>query len=209
MTSTGKIRLLIVDDHPVVREGLRSMLSRSPGIEIVAVCSSGQAALKIAEKQPLDVMLIDMRMTPMNGIDVLRALGRVAPHCKGLILSSYQLEEEIYQAAVAGAAGYLCKDALPAQILDQIALAHTGKNLFPAYLLARFEARKKKRNLTPRELQILNMVAKGLTNKEIAHVLNVSQFTVRNQISSFSAKLEVSDRTEAARVAIEQGIILL
>ena len=209
MTAKGRIRLVIVDDHPVVREGLRSMVSQVPELELVSVCGSGEAALKIASRARIDVMLIDMRMSPMNGVELLRRLKRLDPHCKGLILSSYQLEEEVYQAVSAGAAGYISKDALPDEILHQIQAAHAGESLFSPELLERVEHRRKRRNLSLRELEILEMLAKGLTNKEIANVLGISQFTVRNQVSSLSTKLEASDRTEAARVAIEQGLILI
>jgi DNA-binding NarL/FixJ family response regulator len=209
MSTSAKIRLVIVDDHPVVREGLRSMVLRAPGMDLVSVCGSGEAALKIAQRVRVDIMLIDMRMSPMNGVELLRRLKTVSPQCKGLILSSYHFEEEIFQAVMAGASGYISKDALPDEILRQIHAAYAGEQLFSPELLQRVEQRSKRRSLSSREMEILEMVAKGLTNKEIAGVLGSSQFTVRNQLRSLSAKLDASDRTEAARIAIEQGIILV
>lgn len=209
MSATARIRVVIVDDHPVVREGLRSMIQRVPEMELVSVCGSGEAALKVAQRVRIDIMLIDMRMSPMNGVELLRRLKSIDSHCKGLILSSYQFEEEIFQAVTAGAAGYISKDTLPDEILRQIHVAHAGGRLFSPELLERVEQRRKRRSLSSRELEILEMVAKGLTNKEIAGVLGLSQFTVRNQLRSLSGKLEASDRTEAARIAIEQGIILV
>jgi DNA-binding NarL/FixJ family response regulator len=207
MTDTSKVRLLIVDDHPVVREGLRSMISNFAQIQLVMVCSSGEEALRVACRQPVDVMLIDLRMSPMGGVEVLKRLKQKAPACRGLILSTYELDEEIFQAFEAGARGYLSKDALPDHISKSIELAHAGKLIFSSQMMERIEQRRQRRNLTARELSVLEMVAKGLTNKEIAGASGVSQFTVRNQLSSISSKLDVCDRTEAARVAIEQGII--
>jgi DNA-binding NarL/FixJ family response regulator len=207
MTDAAKIRLLIVDDHPVVREGLRSMMSNFARIQLVTVCASGEEALRVVSEQPVDVMLIDLRMTPMSGIELLRRLKQKAPACKGLVLSTYELDEEIFQAVEAGAAGYLSKNALPGAILKSIELAHSGKLIFSSHMLERIEQRRHRKNLTFRELQVLEMVAKGLTNKEIAGASGLSPYTIRNQISSISNKLDVCDRTEAARVAIEQGII--
>jgi DNA-binding NarL/FixJ family response regulator len=204
-----KIRLLIVDDHPIVLEGLRNMAIYAPGIELAGVCYSGEAALIALRKKAIDVVLVDLRMRSMNGIELLRRMRILSPHARGLVLSSYELEEEIFQAVSAGAAGYMSKDTLPSDILKGIATIASGGQVFPAYLLERIEQRRFKKGLTPRERQVLELVAKGLTNKEIAKILSVSQFTVRNQLRSLSTKLDASDRTEVARVAIEQGIIVL
>jgi len=145
----------------------------------------------------------------MNGIELLKRLRILCPHARGLVLSSYELEEEIFQAVSAGAVGYLGKDALPSDILKGVLTVASGGQLFPAYLLESIERRRLKKDLTPRERKVLEFVAKGLTNKEIAKILNVSQFTVRNQLRSLSTKLEATDRTEVARVAIEQGLIIV
>ena len=145
----------------------------------------------------------------MNGIELLKRLRVLCPYTRGLVLSSYEREEEIFQAVSAGAVGYMGKDALPGDILKGIVTVASGGQVFPDYLRASIERRRLKKSLTPREREVLELVAKGLTNKEIAKILGVSQFTVRNQLRSLSTKLEASDRTEVARVAIEQGIILV
>jgi two-component system NarL family response regulator len=209
MNQTSEIRLLIVDDHPIVREGLRNMAKSASSINLADVCSSGEEALKGLRKNTVDVVLLDLRMHPMNGIELLKRMQTISPRAKGLVLSSYELEEEIFQAVAAGAAGYMSKDALPSDILKGIATVHAGGKMFPPELLRSLEQRRQKRGLTPRELEVLELVAKGLTNKEIGDVLGLSQFTVRNQLRHLSAKLEASDRTEVARVAIEQGIIVI
>lgn len=209
MSEPSKVRLIIVDDHPIVLEGLRNMAMCAPGIELVGVYSSGEAALTVLRKRTVDVVLVDLRMRSMNGIELLKRLRILCPHARGLVLSSYELEEEIFQAVSAGAVGYLGKDALPSDILKGVLTVASGGQLFPAYLLESIERRRLKKDLTPRERKVLEFVAKGLTNKEIAKILNVSQFTVRNQLRSLSTKLEATDRTEVARVAIEQGLIIV
>ena len=209
MSESSKIRLVIVDDHPIVLEGLRNMAMYAPGIELVGVYSSGEAFLTALRKKAVDVVLVDLRMRSMNGIELLKRLRILCPHARGLVLSSYEMEEEIFQAVSAGAVGYMGKDTLPNDILKGIVTIASGGQVFPAYLLESIERRRLKKSLTPREREVLELVAKGLTNKEIAKILSVSQFTVRNQLRGLSAKLEATDRTEVARVAIEQGIIIL
>lgn len=209
MSDSSKIRLVIVDDHPIVLEGLRNMATYAPGIELVGVFSSGEAVLAALRKKTVDVVLVDLRMRSMNGIELLKRLRVVCPSARGIVLSSYELEEEIFQAVSAGAVGYMGKDTLPSDILKGIVTVASGGQVFPAYLLESFERRRLKKSLTPSEREVLELVAKGLTNKEVAKILSVSQFTVRNQLRSLSIKLEATDRTEVARVAIEQGIIIL
>ena len=209
MSESSKVRLVIVDDHPIVLEGLRNMAMSAPGIELVGVCSSGEAVLTVLRKKVADVVLVDLRMQSMNGIELLKRLRVLCPYTRGLVLSSYEREEEIFQAVSAGAAGYMGKDTLPNDILKGIVTVASGGQVFPEYLLESIERRRLRKSLTPREREVLELVAKGLTNKEIAKILSVSQFTVRNQLRSLSTKLEASDRTEVARVAIEQGIIFV
>ena len=209
MSESSRIRLVIVDDHPIVLEGLRNMALCAPGIELVGVYSSGEAVLTVLRKKVVDVVLVDLRMRSMNGIELLKRLRVLCPHARGLVLSSYELEEEIFQAVSAGAVGFMGKDTLPSDILKGIETIASGGQVFPAHLLKSIERRRLKKSLTPCERDVLELVAKGLTNKEIANILSVSQFTVRNQLRSLSTKLEATDRTEVARVAIEQGIIIL
>lgn len=204
-----RITLIIVDDHPVVVEGLRTMFSNYGDVDVVAVCCSGEEALSILSRKAIDVALVDMRMKPMGGIDVIRNARRIAPKVKLVVLSSYDLEEEVYQAMRAGATGYLSKYASAKELVEAIRLAAKGEVVMPADLRARLEQRGSRKALSTRQREILEMVAKGLTNKEIAGIFGVSQFTVRNQIATISAKLDVSDRTEAALVAVEQGIIIV
>jgi two-component system, NarL family, response regulator len=208
-THTGKkpIRVLIVDDHPVVRAGLTSLLRKEAGLKVVGAAHNGEVALDLIRRSLVDVVLLDLRMPKIGGIDFLSMLqGIVAPPAV-LILSSYAYEEEIYRAVKAGARGYLSKDATGAQIVEAINSVNGGGKYFSGEIAERLAERESHSSLSSRETEILEMVSKGLTNKEIAHVLQISQYTVRNHINKISAKLEVGDRTEAVTVALQQGIL--
>jgi DNA-binding NarL/FixJ family response regulator len=208
-TPRSVIRLLLVDDHPVVREGLRTMMQSFEAVDLIAVCATGEEALEIVSQQPVDIVLADMRMTPMDGVQLLRSLRKQSPAIKIIIFSSYELEEDIFQALTAGAYGYLNKYASEEELLSTIRRAYSGERVFSRQILEKFDERSTRREITAREFQIMQMMAKGLTNREIAQVLTVSAFTVKNQVRSICQKLEVSHRTEAIRVAIERGLVVL
>jgi two-component system, NarL family, response regulator len=201
------IRVLIVDDHPVVCAGLTSLLRRETGLRVAGAAHTGEEALEIVRRSSIDVILLDLRMPRISGIELLPLLRNLPQPPAVVILSSYDYEEDIYRAVRAGAAGYLSKDASRAEIVAAIIAAHNGCQYFPPSVAARIAHREVRSSLSSREIEILRMVAKGLTNKEIARVLDISQYTVRNHLNHISAKLDVSDRTEAAMVALEQGII--
>lgn len=207
MTIYDKIRLLIVDDHPVVREGLRTMVQNFNSIDLVAVCATGEEALNTVLTTGIDVVLADLRMLPVDGIELLRSVRKQTPSPKVIVFSSYELEEDIYQALKEGASAYVNKYASGEELLNTIHRVHSGEHVFSKRILEKFDERRTRKDITTREFQILEMMAKGLTNREIGHALQVSEFTVKNQIKSICAKLEVSHRTEATRVAIERGLI--
>jgi DNA-binding NarL/FixJ family response regulator len=201
------IRILIVDDHPVVLAGLTSMLGTQAGIQVIGSSSSGEEALEILRNEPADLVLLDLRMPGMSGIDTLHALNRAKINVRVIILTSFETDEDIYRAVQAGAQGYLLKDAPQSDMIDAIRAVHAGKRYFPRHIAARLAERMMRTNLTARELEVLQMLARGLTNKEIGSALDISGNTVRNHVNSIIEKLEVSDRTEAATTAIHRGII--
>ena len=201
------IRILIVDDHPVVLAGLTSMLGTQSGIEVVGSASSGEEAMEMLRIQAADLLLLDLRMPGMSGIDTLHALKRTRNSVRVIILTSFETDEDIYRAVQAGAQGYLLKDAPQSDMIDAIRVVHAGKRYLPRHIATRLAERMMRTNLTARELEVLNMLAKGLTNKQIGCALNISNNTVRNHVNSIIEKLEVSDRTEAATTAIHRGII--
>ena len=201
------IRILIVDDHPVVLAGLTSMLGTQPGLEVVASAPSGQDAFEFLQGNPVDLLLLDLRMPGMSGVDLLIALKRASIHVRTIVLSSHDTDEDIYRAVQAGAHAYLLKDSPQSEMIDAIRSVNAGKRYFPRDIADRLAERMMRTNLTSREVEVLQMLARGLTNKDIGRALAISGNTVRNHVNSIIEKLEVSDRTEAATTAIQRGII--
>jgi len=205
--SKTPIRVLIVDDHPVVRAGLTSLLRRQPGLKLTGAAHSGEEAIEVLKRAAVDVILLDLRMPSINGIDLLNLLKTHETRPQAIILSSYEAEEEIYRAVKAGARGYLSKNATREEIVAAIEEVVAGGTYFPERVVQWVEEREARSSLSAREIEILEMVSRGLTNKEIAGALQISHYTVRNHVNHISAKLQVTDRTEAATVALRQGII--
>ena len=201
------IRILIVDDHPVVLAGLTSMLSTQPDLEVVGSASGGEEALQMLHTRSADILLLDLRMPGMSGIDTLLALKAQRSSVRAIILTSFETDEDIYRSVQAGAQGYVLKGAPQADVVEAIHTVHAGKRYFPSDVAARLAERMMRSDLTARELEVLHMLARGLTNKEIGNALRISGNTVRNHVNSIIEKLEVSDRTEAATTAIQRGII--
>lgn len=201
------IRLLLVDDHPVVRAGLNSMLRKQSGVKIVGSLHGGREALDFLANEAVDVMLLDLRMPNMDGIDTLRALRKMVSPPRVVILSNFEFDEEIYRAVEAGAMAYLGKDTSRDEIIIAIKAVHAGRTHFPKRIEERLEERKQRHGLSAREVEILELLSRGLTNKTIGQALGISKFTVRNHVNRILEKLEVCDRTEATTVAIGQGIL--
>jgi DNA-binding NarL/FixJ family response regulator len=204
-----KIRLFVIDDHPIVRFGLSALLGLQDDIEVVGTAGDGRTALDMLKTTPADVVLIDLRMPQLSGIETLEKLGSVAPMARPIVLSSFEFDEEIYSAVKAGARGYVHKESSAEEILKAIRTVHAGKQAFPRRIAERLSNQKMTAGLSEREREVLELVARGLTNKEVANTLGLSQFTVRNHLNHITEKLEVSDRTEAIVVAIQTGIITL
>lgn len=205
-TSCSRIRLLIVDDHLIVRAGLTTLLGKEEKLVVAGAVGSATDALSFLERYEVDVVLLDLRMHGAGGLDILPAiLSRNNPP-RVLILSSYDYDEDIYRAAKAGASGYLTKDAARNELIQAIEDIAGGRSHFPGSIAMRLAQREARVGLSPREHDVLTMIAKGLTNKEIARALRISQFTVRNHVIHILAKLDASDRTEAVSIAVQQGI---
>jgi DNA-binding NarL/FixJ family response regulator len=203
----SSIRILIVDDHPVVRAGLVSMLGMQAEIEVVGAAEDGAEALAMARQTSPDVLLLDLRMPGMSGVDTLLALKATDKSVRVIILTNYETDEDIYRAVQAGAQGYLLKNTTLREMVDAIRTVHAGKRYIPRHIAARLAERMVRTDLTARELEILKMLSKGPTNKQIGHALGISDNTVRNHVLRIIEKLEVSDRTEAATTAIQRGLI--
>ncbi len=183
------------------------MLRVQPELNIIGTAASGEEALDLVRKQSPDVVLLDLRMPGMDGIAVLKTLKTFEKRPRVIVLTSYEKDEDIYRAIRAGAEGYLLKDTTEAEMTRAIFEVHAGKRYIPRQIAARLADRITRSDLTPREIQVLERIADGSTNKEIGTLLCISEFTVRHHVNSIIEKLAVSDRTEAVATAIRSGIL--
>lgn len=205
----NKISLLLVDDHMVVRVGLRSLLETQPDICVVAEAASGRSALEAFAKYHPDVTLMDLRMPDLNGAEATALLRQQFPGARVLVLTTYDYDEDIYRALEAGAAGYLLKNIDSASLLAAVRAIHAGTYKLPEALATRLAQRKAAPELTPRELEVLLLIVQGQSNKEIGSTLNLSENTVKNHVKMILEKLGVADRTQAATCALQRGLATL
>ena len=203
----GKVRILIVDDHPVVRAGLASMLGTQESLDVVGAAWNGQEAFALIERCRPQVMLLDLRMPGMNGIETLQALRSYPDPPRVLVLTNFETDEDVYRAVRAGAHGYLLKSTTQQEMVEAIKTVASGRCHFPPHIASRLAHRMSRSNLTAREREILEMMSKGLTNKQIGTALEISANTARNHVNNIIEKLEVADRTEAVTTAIQQGLL--
>jgi two-component system, NarL family, response regulator len=209
MTAPQKIRILLADDHPLIRDGLASIVSRQSNMEIVAEVSNGDDAIKMYQVFAPDVSIIDLRMGAKSGIDVIKELRAMDNLCRILVLTTFDTEEEIVRSFEAGAMGFLVKDAARTELIQAISTIANGQRFVPAKIAERLADRLTRKPLTERELDVLKLVSVGLRNKEIASRLHVSEFTIKVHVQNILGKLEVHDRTHAVTEALRQGLILL
>lgn len=185
------------------------MLGTQTELEVVGTAASGEEALIKLEQTKPDVLLLDLRMHGMSGVETLQAMKRTGSQTRAMILTSFETDEDIYRAVQAGAHGYLLKDTSLREMVTAIRTVHAGKKYIPQEIAARLADRMMRTDLTPREIEILQMLSKGQTNKQIGSALGISENTVKNHVNSIIEKLEVSDRTQAATTAIQRGLITL
>jgi DNA-binding NarL/FixJ family response regulator len=208
----GPIRLLIADDHPVVRDGLRAMLATQPDLELVGEATTGTQAVERARALRPDVVLMDLQMPGLDGPAAIATLRQQAPEIRVLVLTTYGTDADITRAVDAGATGYLLKDAPREQLFAAIRAAAKGEAVLSPSVATRVLGRMRapaQEALSPRELEILGAVARGLSNKDIGRRLYVSEATVKTHLLRIFGKLGVDDRTAAVTVALERGIIRL
>jgi two-component system, NarL family, response regulator len=201
------IRILLADDHEVVREGLAAILRRREIFDVVGEVGDGQAAVEAWTRQRPDVTLCDLRMPGLDGVATIRAIRAVDANARIVILTTYDSDEDIYQGLRAGAKGYLLKDAPRDQIVDAIVTVHAGRTYIPSLVGEKLAERMMTDQLTEKEMTILRSIAAGQSNKEIARVLNISEGTVKFHTNVIYSKLGVKSRTEAVAVAAERGLI--
>lgn len=209
------IRILIVDDHPVVRQGLRYMLEQRPDIDVVGEGNDGEQAIAMVSDLLPDVVLLDLLMPKMGGMTVVREIKRLAPNTQIIILTSYYEDDQIFNAIKAGALSYLLKESSTLELVEAIrAAAHGESKLHPrvaARLLREMRQQEQSplKDLTPRELEVLTRIARGRSNSEIAAELVISEPTVRMHVANILSKLHLADRTQAAIYALQKNLIPL
>jgi DNA-binding NarL/FixJ family response regulator len=208
MTEPVEIRVLIVDDHPAIRVGVRTIINDAPGLLVVAEAGSAAEASTLYRSCQPDVTLVDLRLPDLGGADLIARLRGEFPDGVFIVLTTYDRDEDIYRAIKAGARGYLLKHTSGTDMVAAIRAALTGDLPLPAALAQRL-ARRPTRELTSRELEVLNLIVEGRTNREIASTLGISDSTVRVHVTSIMNKLDASDRTMAATQAIRRGIVRL
>jgi two-component system, NarL family, response regulator LiaR len=201
------IRVLIADDHAVVRQGLRTFLDLQEDIEVVGEAADGEEALAAAERLGPDVVLIDLVMPRLDGIQALRRLRERVPAARAIVLSSFVDDDKLFPAVRAGAAGYLLKDVQPQELVAAIRTVHGGGALLHPSVAARVMAELATDPLTPREREVLALIGRGMANKRIARELGIAEKTVKAHVSNVLAKLGVADRTQAALYAVREGLV--
>jgi two-component system, NarL family, response regulator LiaR len=206
-----KIRLLLVDDHVVVRQGLRMVLSLEPDLEIVGEGNNGQEALSLVKKLNPQVVLMDLLMPVMDGVSAIRAIKKDYPDIEVVALTSVLEDRLVIDAVEAGAAGYLLKESGPEELIEAIRAAAKGEvRLHPKAqkrLIKEVRTPEMRESLTERETETLRLIAKGMSNKEIAEELSVSEVTVKTHVSSILSKLNLQSRTQAALFALKEGLV--
>lgn len=206
--SERRVRVLIVDDHPVVREGLRAVLGTEPDLDVVGECGSGTAAVQLAADLRPDVVLMDLRLPDLDGVEATRRI--VAAGTAGvLVLTTYDTDGDIARAVAAGATGYLLKDSPRQELTAAVKAAARGETVLAARVAAKLvtSVRGGRPALTPRELDVLRCIAAGRSNPETGRLLFISETTVKSHVTRIFEKLAVNDRTAAVTVAIARGIL--
>jgi DNA-binding NarL/FixJ family response regulator len=204
---TKKIRIMVIDDQAVVRQGFVSLISTVLDMEIVAEGSNGREAVELFRQHQPDITLIDLRMPLMSGVEAIAEIRREFPGARIIVLTTYDGDEDIYRSVQAGAQGYLLKDMFFEELESAIRKVHGGARLIPGSVAERLAARMSSSELTGRELEVLRQIVDGKSNKEIANVLSISEATVKSHINNILSKLGVSDRTQAATRALQRGIV--
>lgn len=201
------IRVFLADDHPTLRAGLAAILNSQPGFKVVGEAGTGRETIESPTE--VDVYIVDLRMPDGDGVFVIQQLIKRNPETKVVVLTTYDNEEDVFRALESGARGYLLKDTTTEELVVALRQVHAGQRHLPSAIASRLADRLVRPSLTPRELDVLRLVAKGRTNKELASAMFVSEETVKSHMKSLFQKLGVHDRAEAVSVSLKRGIIRL
>jgi DNA-binding NarL/FixJ family response regulator len=207
--SKKNLRILIVDDHYVVRMGLAALVETEPDLQVVGEAANGREAVELFAKLNPDLVLMDVRMPVADGIEATRKISKLSPGARILMLTTYDGDDDIYKALQAGAGGYVLKNSTRESLIPALRAVAVGQRWIPQEVASRLAGRKMFEELTSREVEVLKQLATGRANKEIADVLKISEYTVKDHLKSILGKLHVADRTEAVTAALQRGIIHL
>ena len=209
MKQTEVIRVLVADDHAVVRQGVVALINRSRGMTVVAEAGNGRTAVMEFNRHHPDICLIDLRMPDMDGVEAIRAIRQIDPNANIIVLTTFDDDEDIYRALRNGAKAYLLKDISREELIENITAVHHGATRIPQHVAQKLAAHVGSSDLTVREMQVLRLVVAGKSNKEIAAALKVTEGTIKVHVNHILGKLGTSGRTEAANVALKRGLIRL
>jgi DNA-binding NarL/FixJ family response regulator len=205
----SKIRILCVDDHRLVLAGIELMIGRQPDMTVIGSATTGEEAVSLFRQHRPDITLMDLQLPVMTGLEAIRAIRHLSPDARIIVLTMYHGDEDIHRALVAGASTYLLKDMLSDDLMRVIREVHAGQRALLPDVQVRLDERATRPSLTPREVQVTELIGRGLRNKEIASELHISEETVQVHVKSILTKLSVNDRTAAVNVAMRRGIIHL
>jgi DNA-binding NarL/FixJ family response regulator len=205
----SSIRIMLVDDHPAFRKGLAALIESEPGLEVVAQTGDGRQALDLYRKERPDIVLMDLRLPGVGGVEATMAIRKEFPDARVIVLTTFDTDEDIYRAVQSGAKSYLLKDTSDDELAATIRAVHAGEQPLSPKLAQRLAERQQRADLSGREMDVLQLLIKGRSNKEIASALFLSEDTIKAHLKTLFAKLKVQDRTEAAISAIRHGIVHL
>ena len=207
--NADRVRVIVVDDHTLMREGVVAVIARQPDMTVVGQAANGEDALALVAKEIPDVLLLDLRMPKLDGVAVIERLRPKFPNMGIIVLSTYDSDDDIIRALRAGAKAYLLKDTPPEELADCVRAVRSGRSYVSATIGAKLAAQATQTSLTFRELDVIKLIALGCLNKEIADRLNITEGTVKSHTSALFLKLGVANRTEAVREAVRRGLVRL
>jgi two-component system NarL family response regulator len=209
MKKKNPIRVMLVDDHPAFRKGLAALVESEPDLEVVAQCGDGRQALATFREARPDVVLMDLRLPGLGGVEAILAIRQEFPQARVIVLTTFDTDEDIYRAIQSGAKSFLLKDTPEDELAATIRAVHAGEQKLPPKVADRLAARQQRAELSQREMEVLQLLVKGRSNKEISSALFVTEDTVKAHMKTLFSKLHVQDRTQAAVSAVRHGIVHL